>query len=938
MSLRRIAKVALCLLVASAFATSTHAQAPAPSGAVGTIAGQVIDASTGDPIIEAGVEIVDLKRTVRTDLDGRFSVKVPAGTHQLRFFAPLYQGARIEQVQVAPGKVATADVPLKPEGQAAVDVVEVVAQAAKAAEATQIVKRQKASVVSDNIGAETIKKAPDSDAAEIVARVPAVTIKDDKFIYVRGLGERYSQALLNGSRLPSPDPERRVVPLDLFPAEFLESISIIKTFTPDLPGDFSGGLADIELLDFPDQLTYGLGIGLKGNTNTTFQDFQTYKGSRLDMLGFGGDYRKLPGLIPDESIAGAPQSQRSAYGRAFKTIWQTDEMTAPIDYDLSFQIGNRWGPLGVRFAALYETQWRSRIERQRQFIQKGSFEEPNPQVSDDFVFANDTFEVKLGAVMTAAYELSKNHRFSLRSLINRNSTDQTLIGSGTAEQIGNEQTVSQLTYTQDQLAYGQLAGNHHFDWFDVDWRSALSQTTENVPDQRITNRVLQDGRLIASNDALGGTRNFQELDEILTDSALDVTVPFKTRLPFTDFWSGLPGKFRIGPAYAFRDRDASIRIFRNNIQPQPGGIPFDQTQPLNDVFAPGNIGAGQPPFPINFIEQTNAQDAYKASQEILAGYGMLELPLWRDRLRVIGGVRGEYSYITLDTFNVQNEPRQIIKKNIDPLPGVNLVYSPRSDMNVRFGWSQTVSRPEFRELSPAVYPAPRGLRGVVGNPELLQTDVESFDLRWEWFFSPTELVSVSGFYKSIDAPIEQAIFISGSTPQNTFQQNEDAELFGFELEGRKNLGFLTPWLQHVNFLTNVSWVESEVTAQVRPESSTQEAISRKRALQGQAPYAVNATLEYAHPEWGTARLLYNTVGPTITSVQDRTALPDFEQQRRDQLDVVLLTKVAPWGVPLNLKLGIENILNDNFPTKVGDTIAEDYKTGVTVSLGVSYSY
>ena len=182
-----------------------------PSGEVGTIAGQVIDASTGDPIIEAGVEVIGVQRQIRTDLDGRFSVKVPVGTYQVRFFAPLYQGARLEKVVVQPGKVATADVPLKPEGQAGVEVVEVVAQATKAAEATQLLKRQKAAVVSDNVAAETIKKSPDADAAEIVQRVPAVTIKDDKFIFVRGLGERYSSAILDGSRLPSPDPERRVV-------------------------------------------------------------------------------------------------------------------------------------------------------------------------------------------------------------------------------------------------------------------------------------------------------------------------------------------------------------------------------------------------------------------------------------------------------------------------------------------------------------------------------------------------------------------------------------------------------------------------------------------------------------------------------------------------------------------------------------------------------
>jgi hypothetical protein len=928
---------AVRIAVVFLFVTVTACAGIAGAQEVGIIAGQVIDASTGDPIIEAGVEIIGIKKTVRTDLDGRYSVKVPTGTHQVRFFAPLYQGARLEKVVVEAGKTAKADVPLKPEGQAAIDVVEVVAEASKAAEATQILKRQKAAVVSDNVGAETIAKSPDSDAAEIVARVPAVTIRDDKFIFVRGLGERYSQALLNRSRLPSPDPTRRVVPLDLFPAEFLESISILKTYTPDLPGDFSGGLADIELLDFPDQFTFGIGLGTKGNSNTTFQDFQSYKGSKLDMFGFGGDYRKLPGLIPDSNIASESRARRTAYGQSLKNIWEVDQITAPLDYDISFQVANRWGPLGVRLGVLYETQWRRYNALQRQFIQAGSFEDPEPKISDDFRFDVNNFEVKLGAVMTAAYELSPNHRFTLRSLVDRNSTDQTQVGIGTAEQNGNPQLVSLFSYKQDQLGYGQLGGTHHFSWIDVDWRSALSQTTENVPDERITNRVLIGDQLIASNDGLGGTRNFQSLDEWLSDSGVDFTIPFATRLPFTDFWSGLPGKVKFGPAYANRKRDASIRIFRYNIQPKDG-IPFDAGAPLNDVFNPGNVGSGQPPYPINFNEQTNPGDAFEAQQEIFAGYGMLELPLIRDQLRFIGGVRVENSYIQLDTFDVQRRPRKIIKNDTDPLPGVNLVYSPRSDMNLRFGWSQTVSRPEFRELSPAVYPAPRGLRGVVGNPDLVQAGIDSYDLRWEWFFSPTELVSIGGFYKTIDKPIEQAIFISGSSPQNTFQQNEDAKLYGFEFEARKNFGFISPWLENLSFLTNVSYVESEVTALVRPESATEDAIYRKRALQGQSPYVVNAALEYAHPTWGTARLLYNTVGPTITSVQDRTALPDFEQQRRDQLDLVYLAKVDPFGVPLKLKLSVENVLNDNFPTTVGDDLAQDYKTGVTVGFGISYQY
>jgi TonB-dependent receptor len=275
----------------------------------------------------------------------------------------------------------------------------------------------------------------------------------------------------------------------------------------------------------------------------------------------------------------------------------------------------------------------------------------------------------------------------------------------------------------------------------------------------------------------------------------------------------------------------------------------------------------------------------------------------------------------------------VVKNDLTPLPGVNLVYSPRSDMNVRAAWSRTVSRPEFRELSPAVFPEPRGLRSQVGNPFLEQTDIDSYDLRWEWFFSPNELVSLSGFYKHIDKPIEQAVFISGSAPQDTFTQNKNGKLAGFEFEGRKNLGFLHPVLNNLSFLTNVTYVHSEVTAELAQLGTT-----RTRPLQGQADFVVNAALEYAHPDWGTVRLLYNTVGPRITAVQDETGLPDLVAGRRDQLDFVYLTKIHPWDVPLTVKLSVENLLNDNYSTTVGGETQQDYRTGVTASLGIGYTY
>src|SRR6202158_5104392 len=280
-------------------------QNPAPEPQMGTLSGKAPNKATGDRISEPGIEVVQTGKRVRTDLDGKYVIKLPPGTYELRVFAPLYQGSRLQKVVVRATQVTTADASLMPEGQANVEVVEVVAQADKAAEATQVTDRKKAAVVSDNIAAETITKSPDRTAAEVIKRVPAVTIQNGKFVFVRGLGERYSSALLNGSRLPSTDPSKRVVPLDLFPAEFIESLNILKSYTPDLPGDFSGGLVDIRLREFPDQLTYTIGLTTGANTTATFQRFQTYKGSDLDYLGLGARFRARPAdNTPDQTHLG----------------------------------------------------------------------------------------------------------------------------------------------------------------------------------------------------------------------------------------------------------------------------------------------------------------------------------------------------------------------------------------------------------------------------------------------------------------------------------------------------------------------------------------------------------------------------------------------------------------------------------------------------------
>src|SRR6185436_17773690 len=238
--LMRCRSAALLSLACLAWSFAAWAEEAAPAAEqLGTISGQVLDKSTGEAVIDAGVEVVDAGKSTRTDIDGKYVIRIKPGSYQVRIFAGGFQGLRLQNVAVAVGQVAKADAILLPSGQGAGLVVEVTAQASKARESTQLLKRKKAAVVSASVSAETMAKTGGSDAAEVVAQAPAVQIKDSKYIQVRGLTERYASALLNDSRLPSTNPDRRVVPLDLFPAGFLDSISIVKSYTPDLPGDFS---------------------------------------------------------------------------------------------------------------------------------------------------------------------------------------------------------------------------------------------------------------------------------------------------------------------------------------------------------------------------------------------------------------------------------------------------------------------------------------------------------------------------------------------------------------------------------------------------------------------------------------------------------------------------------------------------------------------------
>jgi TonB-dependent receptor len=306
------------------------------------------------------------------------------------------------------------------------------------------------------------------------------------------------------------------------------------------------------------------------------------------------------------------------------------------------------------------------------------------------------------------------------------------------------------------------------------------------------------------------------------------------------------------------------------------------------------------------------------------------------KLRFVGGVRVEDWKQTLEGADpdVTNEyvPLLVEKKKTDYMPSAGLIYTLRNDMNLRLGFSQTVNRPEFREIAPFLFTDFSAGIDTVGNPDLERALIKSYDLRWEWFMAPEELFAVSLFYKNIEDPIERISYLASSTTiQSTFQNAAEANNYGLELELRKNLGFITPHLSPFSLFANYTYVDSRI--KIKPEGyKTQTLTSTDRPLQGQADHVGNLILEYRNSKFDlTARLLYNYVGKMISEV-GVGGLPDVYKEPSNWLDFIMIKSFGRWS----LKFKAKNLLNEEVLFTQGGRTYIRFKEGVTIGLSLSY--
>jgi len=931
---------AIAIAIALLSGTSLFAQRE------GSITGKVVDAANGEPMTRATVRLINTQKGAITNTAGSYTLEgLRPGTYSLKITYIGYGEKVIEGIVVEPGKTVRQDVALVV-GRSNSRVVTVTGRRDRASENVALIERRRSASVDDAISAQEMSRAPSSDAGDAMRRVTGVSVVGSKYVVVRGLTERYSATQLNGINLPSPEPEKKVVPFDMFPSSMISRMTTVKTFTPDNPGDFAGGLVKISTKDYPESFLFTFSAGAALNSESQGVDGLTYPGGATDYLGIDDGTRALPDNLQPGRRA-TPAEQGTLLRQFTNNVWTPTRTSIGPSGSYNLSIGDMFDvgiPMGFLFAASYANSASIRRDETRYPLLSTT----NGIRDLRFDYDGEQTEVSTlwGGLFNLSAQIAPEHKVSLKAIYNHTSDDEARRVTG----LYNQSTTGELLYTrlrflERSLFSVTLNGEHLAGglWGSkIEWRGGLSTANRHEPDNRSTTYLRgpdeRDFRFV-NNFGSNNGRFFSQLDDREVSAGLDWTIP----IALTE--SG-PVRAKVGGLGRFRHRDFSARrlIFTTTT-----GDPSLTTLPPELLFTPENVEAGR----IVFNDETQSNDRYGADETISAGYAMVDLPILSS-LRLIAGARFEDWNVELTSVNPLTEVRDtslaVQRRQSDILPSINLVYAFGDEMNIRGSFSQTLARPEFRELAPFRFDDYR--QSTYGNPALERTRITNTDIRWEWFPNGGEVVAVSAFHKSFLNPIEQ-VYLVGSGISVEPANAHDAISVGIEVEFRKGLAFLDPSLAEFSIGGNLALVSSEVSFNADefirvfdgvgvidygPEVLT----NTSRPLQGQSPYVLNISLGYDNSTLGTGvNLLYNSFGERV-AVVGTEGIPDTYEQPRPTIDLSL-TQRLPLG--LQLKLSAKNLLNtestfvQRFEGRVEEVlVTERYLTGRSFSLGIGFSF
>ena len=913
-------------MMGSILVSTVVAAAPALAQEVGWVAGEVIDTNLAITLPGVPVEAVGTGQVAYTDLDGRYRLELPPGTYDIRIVMAGYAETNVT-VEVVAGRLSTVQVALGSNVFAEELVVSApTLEADSSTAAAQMMMRMRAPSVQDNIGAIEMSANDDSNAADAMQRVTGVSVVEGQSVFVRGLGERYSNTTLAGATLPTTEPDRRVVPLDLFPTGLIDSVQVSKTYTPDKPSQFAGGLVEIIPMKLPDETSFEISAGGGWNSLTTGAQGLGYPGGGRDWAGFDDGTRALPAGFPENKVTrrgrfspegvGFTPEELQQIGLSFENTWDPRPETMPLDQSYSGTFGGRFGKLGIVATFRHAQSAQYNTEQQTYYkVGEGGVEPFNGPY--DFEISERSGVI--GGVGNIAYQFSPNQRLSFENFLTHVGTNETRMFEGYNDDVGENLRNQRLWWVEEQITSHHFGGEHLFPALSnsrLDWKIALSRADREEPDLREALYEFDPARsaYVLADESQSGLRQFNDL----LDNTIETSGNWSTLF---EQWDGLASQVKFGSSYLDRDRDFLSRRLRFTPRNAAG---VDLSAPAEQIFAPANIGGA-----FELREETRGTDRYDAAQSVGAFYGMVDLPL-SARTRLVTGARVEQfsqQVETLDPFagTLDQQTSDVLTASLDEtnlFPSVNFVYAATPGQNVRIGYSQTVNRPEFREVSPFEFTDVVGGRAVVGNPNLRQSLIQNFDARWEWFPGAEEVVSASFFFKRFDDPIERIVEPTAQL-RTSFTNAETAQNAGLELEVRSLLG------PFVLIGANYTYVDSEVTLS---PASRQVQTSLVRPLAGTSANLFNALLEVRGLGF-SGRLLWNYFDDRISDVGS-LGLPDIIEKGRQSLDLVFSRR---WDLA-SLKIALSNLTDQDYVYTQGadGPTQRIYNLGRSISFGITY--
>ncbi len=918
----------------SVFIESTNAGAAAAAeakpelGPPGRLSGRVFNSEDGKPVAGARVYVSGTPIDLVSDAEGRFSAEVPPGTYAISVLAPSFASRSFEGVSIASEQTTEQAIELTPTGVELPEFV-VLEPFIEGSLASFVEERRTSSAVTDILGAEQISRAGDSDAAGALKRVTGLTLVDGKFVYVRGLGERYSSTLLNGAQVPSPDPTRRVVPLDLFPTEVLQGIVVQKTYSADMPGEFGGGTIQLRTRGVPEAFFFRSSLTVGYADGTTGEDGLRYDGGRRDWTGEDGGARYAPSVFGVDRLPSNPTELQAA-GRELAALgYATREDSLIPNGSLGLGVGDdfRFGDSDVRLgyvaAVRYAHAWNDNTETRRSY----SLFQDELLPAEDFERRSTERAIDGSVFGVLGLKVGEHHAVDLTMTRLRQTTDEVQIDEGVLGS-GNIDRVTTLEWIENGLDTLQLAGEHSFPalgGLHLGWQGTDASASRFAPNARTFRFTFDEG----VGDFLFESFN-QQRYEVLNDEASDYSVDLKKLFKLGE---AVELGVQAGVAQMQRDRVSSIRRFRFS-----GRRPQGDILNYEDLLQPGNIG----PNGLRLEEGTLSSDAYTASQKLDARYLMLDASGWQ--LRANLGLRREDMLQTVTTvrpFDPNATPIIGVLDSSDDLPAGSLTWAYSDKAQVRLGYSTTLSRPDIREQSPANFVDPLLDVRVQGNPDLVQAEIENLDLRWEYYFSTLESFSIALFSKEFTNPIE-LISTPASGELLAIDNADSATNIGIEFDVYRSLervgkfGFLPSFLQRLPWQdvyvgANYARIDSEIDLG-DPGIQT----NAVRPLQGQSKYVANASLSYLHPEGRTeAQLSWNVFGERISRV-GVNGLPDVYEQPFHQLDFTL-SQQLPWD-GFGLKLRLRNLLDPEVRFEQGGAPTRAFRKGREAALSVEWKF